>query len=139
LESVLVERQLVAVNAQAATAKKRLDRYYEAFETGRLKPEPLGEKIEELNGQLTALDGEREQLAHQRERLELKTLDRQRLLALLDQLDEVLASGTAQQRKHLLHRVVKEVRMHDRRTAEVWYRVPHETSVRTLEQLAPHS
>ena len=28
--------------------------------------------------------------------------------------------------------------MHDRRTAEVRYRLPHEPSVRTLEHLAPH-
>ena len=126
------------MNSQAAKAKERLARYYEAFESGRLKPETLGEKIDELNTQLRALEAEREQLAAQRERLELSALDRQSLLELLDQLDEVLASGTAQQRKHLLHRVVKEVRMHDRRTAEVWYRVPHKPSVRTLEHLAPH-
>jgi hypothetical protein len=30
------------------------------------------------------------------------------------ELDAVLASGTNPQKKHLLHRVVKEVRVHDR-------------------------
>jgi hypothetical protein len=34
------------------------------------------------------------------------------MLALLDDFETVLASGTNPQRKHLLHQVVKDVRVH---------------------------
>jgi hypothetical protein len=37
----------------------------------------------------------------------------------------VLATGTGAQKKDLLHRVVKKVLVHDRRTVEVWYALPN--------------
>ena len=37
--------------------------------------------------------------------------------------------------KHLLHRVVKEVRVHDRTTVEALYAVPNLDAVRTLGTL----
>jgi hypothetical protein len=51
--------------------------------------------------------------------------------------DQVFAHGTTPQKKHLLHRVVKEVRVHDRVTVEAFYAVPNHDAVRTLGQMAP--
>ena len=42
----------------------------------------------------------------------------------MDDFERVSESGLNAQKKHLLHRLVKEVRVQDRDTAEVWYSVP---------------
>src|SRR5207244_2173659 len=40
-------------------------------------------------------------------------------------------------KKHLPHRLVKKVLVHDRRTVEIWYGLPNQPSVRTPGNLAP--
>ena len=40
-----------------------------------------------------------------------------------------MADGTNAQRKDLLHRVVKKVLVHDRRTLEVWYALPNRQAI----------
>jgi len=42
----------------------------------------------------------------------------------MDDFERVSESGLNAQKKHLLHRLVKEVRVQDRDTAEVWYSFP---------------
>ena len=36
-----------------------------------------------------------------------------------------MATGTNPQKKDLFHKLVKKVRVHDRRTIEVWYGLPN--------------
>jgi len=52
--------------------------------------------------------------------------------------EKVMAEGPNPKKKHLLHQLVKKVRIHDRRTIEVWYCLPKRASVRTADYLAPH-
>jgi len=49
-----------------------------------------------------------------------------------------LRRGQLNKKKHLLHRLVKKVLIHDRRTVETRYGLPHQASVRTPGYLAPH-
>jgi len=44
--------------------------------------------------------------------------------ALLQDFDRRFESDSNPERKHLLHQLVKEVRVHSRDTAEVWYAFP---------------
>ena len=60
-----------------------------------------------------------------------------KLDAIMDDFEEVLASGTNPQKKHLLRRLVKKVLISDRHTVEVWYGLPNRTSVRMPGSLAP--
>jgi len=50
-----------------------------------------------------------------------------------------MAEGTNPQKKDLLRRLVKKVLVHDRRTVEVWYGLPNQTSVRTPGNMAPRA
>jgi hypothetical protein len=59
------------------------------------------------------------------------------LAAVIDDFDEVLASGTNPQKKHLLRRLVKKVLIENRHTVEVWYGLPNRNSVRMPGSLAP--
>jgi hypothetical protein len=51
---------------------------------------------------------------------------------ILSNLKAVLDAVPVPQNKHLLHLLVKKVLICDRRTFEVWYRLPQFTGVRTL-------
>ena len=61
------------------------------------------------------------------------------LSGLLDHFEKVMAEGTPAKKKDLLHRLVKEVLMHDRRTVEIWCVLPNQASVSTPAQLAPRN
>ena len=75
--------------------------------------------------QLDELDGERQDLEARGERLELPAIDRETLATLVDNFERVMAEGPNPQKKDLLRRMVKKVLVHDRRTIEIWYRLPN--------------
>ena len=108
-----------------AKAQAAIDRYFNAFEAGKLEPDLCNEKVRDLRTQLEELEGRRQDLEARRERLELPAIDREMLSNLLDHFEKVMADGTTAQKRDLLHRLVKEVRVHDRRTIEVWYGLPN--------------
>jgi len=120
-----VEKEIDANFAEAAKVQAAMDRYFKAFEAGKLEASLCNEKVKALRAQLDELEASRKDLEARREALELPAIDRQMLASLLDQFEKVLATGTGAQRKDLLHRVVKKVLVHDRRTVEVWYALPN--------------
>lgn len=132
-----VEKEIAKVDAQMAEAHARVDRYFHAFETGAMKPEVCGEKVKDLNSRLAELEIEKRDLESRRERLNLPALDRETLAALIDDFERVMAEGTNPQKRHLLQRLVKKVVVHDRRTVEIWYGLPSQTSVRTPGYSSP--
>ena len=72
-----------------------------------------------------ALEGEKRSREARRERLELPSIDREMLKTLLDNFDKVMAEGPNPKKKHLLHRLVKKVLIHSRKTVEIWYVLPN--------------
>jgi hypothetical protein len=88
-------------------------------------PGEVGEKTEDLNRQVLALEAELRKLRERRQQLELPALDRAAVAALMDDFEQVMAAGTNPQKKHLLRQVVKKVLVHDRLTVEVWYGLPY--------------
>ncbi|MBP9032280.1 MAG: recombinase family protein [Pseudomonadales bacterium] len=120
-----LEKEIARVEAEAAKVRASVERYFEAFEAGTLKAELCNQKVADLQGRMEALETERRDLEVRRERLELPAIDRDMLAALVDNFEEVLAEAPVPQKKHLLHRLVKKVLIHDRRTVEVWYALPN--------------
>ncbi|MEE9226513.1 MAG: recombinase zinc beta ribbon domain-containing protein, partial [Acidobacteriota bacterium] len=120
-----LEKEIGRVEAQVAKSQTRLDRYFEAFEGGKLKPEICNQRVQDLQTQLEELDTEKRELEVRRERLELPALDRAKLAGMMDNFEEVMAAGTNPQKKDLFHKLVKKVLVHDRRTVEVWYGLPN--------------
>ena len=120
-----LEKEIRKVEAQMAKTRERLDRYFEAFEAGTMRPELCNEKVQDLNARLVELEAEKRDLEARRDRLELPPLDREMLLELVDNFEKVMAEGTNPQKKHLLHQLVEKVLVHDRRTIEVWYGLPN--------------
>ncbi len=136
-EKPAMKKELARIEGQIAKAKAKLDRYFEAFEAGTMKPDLCNQKVKDLTATLDALEIERRELAARQTRLTIPPVDQEMLKEILSEFDETMANGTNPQKKHLLRRMVKKVLIHDRRTIEVWYCLPKRTSVRTADYLAP--
>ena len=132
-----VDKEIGKVVTQAAKTQARIDRYFEAFEAGTMKPELCDERIQDLNTRLDELESESRELEGRRKRLELPAIDRDMLSGLVGNFEEVMAEGTNPQKKHLLRRLVKKVLVHNRRKVEVWYGLPNPASVSRPGNLAP--
>ena len=120
-----LEKEIARIEAEAAKVRASIDRYFEAFEAGTLRPELCNQKVQDLHARLEELEGEKRELEARRKRLELPAIDRQMLAALVDDFERVMAEAPVPQKKHLLRRLVKKVLVHDRRTIEVWYALPN--------------
>ena len=64
------------------------------------------------------------QKTNQLERLQLPTLDLDEVGRLLDDFEHGFESHSNAERKHLLHKLVKEVRVQSKVATEVWYAFP---------------
>lgn len=117
-----VDTQIAHIDTQRRDVQTRLDRYFEAFETGKLSPALCNDKVEALTKRLEQLDGEKTAFE---ERRELPVVDHSKIGDLIDNFEDVLASGTNPQKKHLVGLLVKDVKVHNRDKIEVWYQVPN--------------
>ncbi len=120
-----IEKEIEANFAEAAKVQAAMDRYFKAFEDGKLSPDICNEKVQDLRGRLEELEAQRADLEARRQRLDLPAIDREMLASVVGEFEKVMAAGTTAQRKDLLHRVVKKVLIRDRRTVEVWYALPN--------------
>ena len=104
--------------------ERKLDRYYEAFETGDLSASDCHERV---HGHRAPLETLHEQGAALSRRLAThadEPPDTAALAELADHLDEVIASESPEQAKELLRLLIKEIRVHNRRRILPIYRVP---------------
>ena len=134
-----VDKEVRKVEAQTGQTQARIDRYFEAFEAGTMKPALCNEKVQALNARLEQLAAEKRELEGRQKRLELPAIDKEMLSGLVANFEGVMAEGTNPQKKHLLRRLVKKVLVHDRRTVEVWYGLPNSSQVSRPGNLAPRA
>jgi len=120
-----VEQEIGKVETQMAKIRATIERYFKAFEAKTMKPEICTQRVQDLNAQMEQLEAERRDLEARRERLELPAIDREMLASIVEHFERVMAESPNPQKKHLLHRLVKKVLVHDRRTLEVWYALPN--------------
>ncbi len=132
-----VDKEIGKVETQMAKARATIERYFEAFEAGTMKPDFCTQRVQDLKSRVTELETEKRELEGRRKRLALPAIGKKMLSGLLANFEQVMAKGTNPQKKDLLRRLVKKVLVHDRRTIEVWYGLPNLTSVSTPGYLAP--
>jgi len=120
-----VEKEIGKVETQMIKTRATIERYFKAFEAKTMKPELCTQRVQDLNARLEELQAEKRNLDSRRERLELPAIDREMLTSIVENFERVMAESANPQKKHLLHRLVKKVLVHDRRTLEVWYGLPN--------------
>ena len=134
-----ITKDIRRVEAQMADVRGRVERYLEAFETGKLEPDVCNQKVRDLKARLGELEAERTDLEERRERMSLPEMDHEFLQKTLADFEEVLASAENAKKKHLLRQLVKKVLVHSRDTVEVWYRLPGPDPARIAGIMAPQT
>ena len=130
-----IDTELKQLHSQRVKTQAALDRYFLAFESGTMAPADCHQRIEDLSAQIRQLDEERQTLREKRTTLDLPAIKTDFLHEILSNLRGVAEAVPPQQKKHLLHLLVKKVLIRDKRTFEVWYRLPQFPEVRTLSNL----
>jgi site-specific DNA recombinase len=118
------EQELVAVEAQIRRAQGSLDRYFKAFEEGRLQEDVCTRRIEELSAELTSLEARRSELAEEISESQPSVPDPAELAELVGDIERALRDGAPPERKAVMQAVVAEIRVRDRGHIEPVFRVP---------------
>lgn len=104
-----IDVRIAALRQDQAGVRRSMDRYFAAFENGTMKPATCQERLDNLQARLDALIAEEQALVAQEEADSPPTPE---LVAEWARtLDVALYSGTAQQRKALIRKLVKELRV----------------------------
>ncbi len=118
-----IEQRLASIGAEVARAEQALERYFEAFEQGRLSPERCDERLTRLQARL-------EDLGAQQAELSLSSPDEAGraptpadLAAVADQLEHLLAEGKPEKTKALLRLLIQELRVDGRARIQPTYRL----------------
>ncbi len=98
-EKPALEKEIARIEDQAAKIQASIDRYFDAFESGAMKPDLCNQKVQDLKAQLQELEVEKRELDVRRERLELPSIDREMLSRLVDEFEETIEKGTNQKKR----------------------------------------
>jgi len=118
-----VEQRLESIGAEITRAEQALERYYEAFEQGKLSPERCDQRLSRLQTRLEDLHAQQAELA--------PTTPQERghgptpadLAVVADQLEHVIAEGEPQKSKALLRLLIQELRVDGRAQIQPAYRL----------------
>jgi site-specific DNA recombinase len=119
-----LEEQVASTRAEITRVERKLDRYFEAFETGDLSAALCQERVRGHRERLETLREQEADLARTLATQVHTPPDAAALAGLADQLDEILATESPEQAKDLLRLLIKEIRVHNRRRIVPTYRVP---------------
>jgi exonuclease VII small subunit len=118
-----IEQRLASISAEIARAEQALDRYYEAFEQGKLSAERCDKRLSRLQARLEDLRAQEAELAPPSPREPGHAPTPADLTAVADQLKHVLAEGEPQNAKALLRLTIQELRVDGRAQIHPTYKV----------------
>jgi site-specific DNA recombinase len=123
-EAQLAE-QAMATQTTIARTEKALERYYEAFESGKLNADDLGRRVEDLSMRLTAQRGELARVLEEQTHLGMSQTELVDLSTALTEVTRVLAApGGHREKKVLLSALVASIQVQRGRVVDVVLRVP---------------
>ena len=118
------ERELAAAEARIRKAQGSLDRYFQAFEEGRLTKEICTRRIEELSVELASLEARRSELAEEISESQPSVPDPAELAKLVGDIERAIRDGALPERKAVMQAVISEIRVRDRGHIQPVFRVP---------------
>jgi site-specific DNA recombinase len=117
------EQQLASIGAEIARAEQALERYYEAFEQGKLSPERCEDRLTRLQARLDDLHAQEAELAlaapHEATHAPTPAL----VAEVADLLEDVLAEANPPKTKPLLRLLIDELRVNSRAEILPTYRL----------------
>ena len=118
------DRRLAAIRQEVAAARRGLDRYFAAFEEGTLSPADCRERLAHLRARVDALEAEEASLAQEGAEGSSDPLTAAEIKGWARVLRKLLEEGSPQQRKALLRKLVKELKVTGPRRVQPTYKVP---------------
>jgi site-specific DNA recombinase len=112
-----------AINAEITRTERATERYFEAFEQGRLSLERCEQRIARLNTRLEDLQAQQAELADDDPYEAAHNPTAADLAATASQLEAVIADGESEQAKALLRILIVELRVNGRHDIQPTYRV----------------
>jgi len=117
------EQRLASIAAEITRAEQALERYYEAFEQGKLSPERCEERLTRLQARLDDLRAQEAELALSAPDEAAQAPTAADLAAVADELERVIAEAEPQKAKALLRLLIEELRVNGRREILPTYRL----------------
>ena len=108
------EQRLAAVRAEVARGEQALERYYQAFEEGKLSPERCEQRLARLQTRLDDLHAQQAELTLSTPQAGTQPPTAADLAAIADQLERVVTDGEPQQAKALIRELVAELRVNSK-------------------------
>src|SRR5581483_5541526 len=108
------EQRLASIGAEITRAEQALERYYEAFEHGKLSPERCEDRLTRLQARLDDLRAQEAELSLQAPDEAARALTAAELAAVADHLETVIAEADPQKAKALLRLLIDELRVNGR-------------------------
>jgi site-specific DNA recombinase len=118
-----IEQRLASIGAEIARAEQALERYYEAFEQGKLSPERCDERLTRLQARLEDLRAQQAELSFSTPEEAGHGPTPADLAAVADQLESVIAEGEPPKAKALLRLLIQELRVDGRAQIQPTYRL----------------
>ena len=117
------EQQLASIGAEINRAEQALERYYEAFEQGKLSAERCEDRLTRLQARLDDLRAQQAEMSLQAPHEATHALTAADLAAVADELEHVIAEAEPQKAKALLQLLIEELRVNGRAEILPTYRV----------------
>ena len=117
------EQRLASIGAEITRAEHALDRYYDAFEQGKLSPERCEERLTRLQARLDDLRGQEAELSIQAPHEAAHAATPADLAEIADVLETVCAEGNPRKAKALLNLLIDELRVNSRAEILPTYRL----------------
>jgi site-specific DNA recombinase len=122
-ERPALEEQRRAITAEITRVERSTERYFEAFEQGRLSPERCEQRVSRLNARLDDLRAQQAELADDGTDEAAHAPTAADLAATASRLETVIADGEPEQAKALLRILIAELRVNGRHDIQPTYRV----------------
>lgn len=125
-ERPALDAEVAGTRTEIATTRQKLNRYFEAFESGGLSPDDCREKIADLRERLHALERRMAGLTDRQAALLVPEIDRAAVTEVIAGLARPVTPEERGRLKPLVQMVVERVVVRDRDNADVVGRVPTE-------------
>jgi len=118
-----LEQRLASIAAEITRAEQALERYYEAFEQGKLSPERCEDRLTRLQARLDDLRAQEAELSLQAPDEATHALTAALVAEVADHLESVVDEGDPQKAKALLRLLIDELRVNSRSEILPTYRL----------------
>lgn len=122
-ERPALDEQRRAITAEITRVERSTERYFEAFEQGRLSPERCEQRVSRLNTRLDDLRAQQDELADDGVDEAAHAPTAADLAATASQLESVIADGEPEQAKALLRILIAELRVNGKTDIQPTYRI----------------